>query len=212
MTVIIELPVAQLVKADWNYKTDASPEQIEKLAASIRWDESAGVLAVRELGKNKYEVIDGNHRLEAVRVLKWETVPCENFGEISLARAVVVARRRNYQWFEDNILSLSKLMTDIVFPEIPIADLVTFMPDTAESLEALGKLTSDPFVWNTDGVPDLPPDQSYPFIRLRVALTKASSQAFLKVREKISQSKKLDTQDAERAAGQVVEYLLRKVK
>ena len=136
-TQLAEIPVEHLVPADWNYKTDATPEQVEKLAESIRKDGSAGVLAVRELGVEVFEVIDGNHRLQAIQRLGWDEVPCENFGEISKAHAITIARRRNYQWFEDDESELAKLMRDIVSKEFDVSDLAQFMPDSPEALEAM---------------------------------------------------------------------------
>ena len=114
-TQLVEMNESDLVKADWNYKTDGTEEQIEKLMASIGVDKSVGVLAVREKGK-KFEVIDGNHRLEAIKRLGWKKVPCENFGDISKAKAITIARRRNHKWFEDDVLAYAKLFKeDVLF-------------------------------------------------------------------------------------------------
>ena len=63
---------------------------------SIEEDKSVGVLAVREID-GKFEVIDGNHRLEALIRMKWKKVPCENFGQITKAKAITIARRRNHK-------------------------------------------------------------------------------------------------------------------
>ena len=78
MKEVIKLPIEQLVKAEWNYKTDGTDEQIQKLMNSIEYDKSAGILAVRKI-RDKYEVIDGNHRLEALRRLNYKEVQVENF-------------------------------------------------------------------------------------------------------------------------------------
>jgi len=139
-TQLAELNVADLIKADWNYKSDASAEMLEKLCASISKDHSAGVLAVREMESGQFEVIDGNHRFQAVCELGWEKVPCENFGEISLAHAVTVARRRNHQWFEDDPLAFAELYRDVVLPEYSVGELEQFMPDSQQELEDLAKL------------------------------------------------------------------------
>ena len=93
MKELITLSIDKLIKADWNYKTDGSEEQITKLMNSIEYDNSAGVLAVRKI-KNKFEVIDGNHRLEALRRLDWKEIQVENFGELSKAKAIILSRRK----------------------------------------------------------------------------------------------------------------------
>jgi len=142
---IMIIKINDLIPADWNYKSDGTEEQIETLCNSIKEDKSAGVPAVRHLG-DKFEVIDGNHRLEALKRLKWKEVPCENFGDISKAKAIVVARRRNHKWFEDDVLKLSGLFKDDVSKEYTVDHLEKIMPDTREEIEALITLTD--FDWN----------------------------------------------------------------
>jgi hypothetical protein len=124
-----------LISAEWNYKRAASPEALKKLAASIDKDRSAGVMAVRELKAGKLEVIDGNHRLDAIDVLGWKIVKVENFGPITKADAVLIARRRNHQWFEDDEFALAALIRDVVLPEYgTLEGLEDFMPDSAQDL------------------------------------------------------------------------------
>ena len=128
-TQLAELSINDLIKADWNYKTEGTEEQIEKLITSIKVDKSVGVLAVREISisedkdgmeVNKFEVIDGNHRLEALIRMNWEKVPCENFGDISKAKAITIARRRNHKWFEDDLLAYATLFKEDVLKEFKI--------------------------------------------------------------------------------------------
>ena len=89
---------------------------------------------------------DGNHRLEAIHLLGWKTVFCENFGGISKGEAVLIARRRNYQWFDDDVLKLAELFRDEVIPEITIEDMTEFMPDTKQELQDLTNLLD--YDWN----------------------------------------------------------------
>ena len=145
-TQLAQINMEDLIKADWNYKTDGSEKQISKLMNSIDEDKSIGVLAVREIEKEKFEVIDGNHRLEAIKRLGWEKVPCENFGTISKAKAITIARRRNHKWFEDDILSYAELFTNDVLSEYSIEELEKFMPETKKELEDLEKLVD--FDWS----------------------------------------------------------------
>jgi hypothetical protein len=147
---VLDVPIDKLAPAKWNYKTDGTPEQIEQLGRSIQEDASAGVMAVRELdGNGTLEVIDGNHRLYALRELGWSTVRVENFGGISLAKAVTIARRRNYQWFEDDPLKLGSLLKNVVVPEIPIAELAEYMPETREEIEHM--IETVEFPWDKLG-------------------------------------------------------------
>lgn len=130
----------QLIKADWNYKTDGTQEEIEKLAKSIDHDKSAGVLAVREVETDEgpmLEVMDGNHRLDAIKHLGWPKVVVENFGPITKAQAVTVARRRNHSWFDDDLFKLGKLYNEEVLKEFSIDELKEFMPESELELEGL---------------------------------------------------------------------------
>ncbi len=133
-TQLVEIDSKDLIYADWNYKTDGSPEQIDKLCNSIKEDNSAGVVAVREMN-GMFEVIDGNHRLKAVKKLGWKKVPCENFGEISKAKAITIARRRNHKWFDDDILAYADLFKNDILREYTLDDLEGFMPESREEME-----------------------------------------------------------------------------
>jgi len=148
ITEIVNIPIDQLLPAEWNYKLPATEEQLKKLSRSIKHDGSAGVLAVREVDGG-YEVMDGNHRLQVIQEQGWEEVPCENFGIISKAEAITIARRRNWQWFPDDVIILSELIADVVIPEIPIVDLAQFMPDDEAELRAMADLAQD-FDWDID--------------------------------------------------------------
>jgi len=130
-TQLAEIDTKDLIKAEWNYKTDGTQEQIDKLINSIKEDSSVGVVAIRELG-DKFEVIDGNHRLEALIQMKWKKVPCENFGDISKAKAITIARRRNHKWFDDDIIAYDEIFKDELLYEYTIDELESFMPYTKE--------------------------------------------------------------------------------
>jgi hypothetical protein len=143
--------VEGLVSAPWNYKRP-NPDMIEKLAASIQHDASAGVMAVREIDGGRLEVIDGNHRLEAIKRLGWQQALVENFGAISKAQAVLIAQRRNAQWFEDDLPALSRLMRDVVIPELSLDEIEGMMPQDRRSLDQLLALAD--FDW--DSIPERP--------------------------------------------------------
>lgn len=136
-TKIIEVDLDTLVPAVWNPKVEASDALIKKLARSVERDKSAGVLAVRELPDGALEVIDGNHRLEAIRSLGWRTAWVENFGRITTPEAVTICRRRNHEWVALDRDKYATLMREVVVPEIRVDDLVAFMPETRAELDRL---------------------------------------------------------------------------
>lgn len=155
-TQIMVIDADQIIRADWNYKDEGTQEEINKLAESIKRDRSAGVLPVRETGKLNsrglpiYESVDGNHRVPAcLDVLKWPRLVVENFGEMPIHEAILIAKRRNHNWFKDNNEKLSVLFRDFIIPNVPMEDLLTFMPDTEEEMAALLSLSDTLDITNT---------------------------------------------------------------
>lgn len=136
MKQVETLEIDKLIKAEWNYKTDGTEEQIQKLMKSIEYDDSAGILAVRKLN-DKYEVIDGNHRLEALRRLGWKSIQVENFGDLPKSKAIVISRRRNHVWFDDDLKAFSDLIKNDVLPEIDTETLKEILPDTPDEIDNL---------------------------------------------------------------------------
>ena len=136
MNKVETMNIDNLVKAEWNYKTDGTEEQINKLIKSIKYDDSAGILAVRKLN-DKYEVIDGNHRLEALRRIGWQQIQVENFGEIPKSKAIIIARRRNHVWFDDDLKAFSDLIKNDVLPDIDTDTLKDILPDTPDEIDNL---------------------------------------------------------------------------
>lgn len=136
MNKVETMNINSLIKAEWNYKTDGTDEQINKLIKSIEYDNSAGILAVRKLDE-KYEVIDGNHRLEALRRMGWQEIQVENFGEIPKSKAIVISRRRNHVWFDDDLKAFSDLIKNDVLPDINTDTLKEILPDTPDEIDNL---------------------------------------------------------------------------
>jgi hypothetical protein len=137
--VLVEVPIERLVPAPWNPKPTEDDEAVRKLIESIKEDNSAGVPVVRELEGSLFEVIDGNHRIEALRQLGWKSVTCENFGRIPKAAAILIGRRRNHQWFEMDNVAFAKLLQTDILAEVNMDDLLPIMPESKGELEDLAK-------------------------------------------------------------------------
>ena len=135
MRPVVKMKTCNLVGAEWNYKTDGTEEQIDKLIRSIEHDNSIGVIAVRELDTGKFEVIDGNHRFQAVKQMGWTEVMVEDFGRLSKAEAIVLSRRRNHEWFEDDLLEFGKLLQEDVIHEVNESTLKSILPDSEEDIQ-----------------------------------------------------------------------------
>lgn len=193
-TNISEVEVGRLVPADWNFKVEATPEQLQKLANSIEKDRSAGVFAVRELPDGSLEVMDGNHRLAAIRHAGWSTVYVENFGPISLAEAVLIARRRNYQWFDTDFVELANLVQNVVLPEYPVEDMIEFMPESLEELQALADL-AEKWEWPDEWDGEVDDSDIEALVSFSVIFDKSEKVLFQQAVDAVSKKKDLGNID-----------------
>ena len=75
----LEIDINELVKADWNYKTD-DEFKLKKLQENIKRNGQIENIIIRELDTGFFEIVNGNHRYEALLSLKQEKVMCYNLG------------------------------------------------------------------------------------------------------------------------------------
>jgi len=118
------MSIDKLKEADWNPK-DYPGEFLKRLEASILYEGAYGVLAVRKLDDDSYEVIDGNHRLRVLRRLGYEEVYVEDFGEIDFNTAYLIFWQRNQLWNPINYEELFKLTNKY---EIKLNDVTITVP------------------------------------------------------------------------------------
>tara|TARA_R100000734_G_scaffold19098_2_gene18077 strand:+ start:333 stop:986 length:654 start_codon:yes stop_codon:yes gene_type:complete len=107
----LDIDVNQLVKADWNYKED-DKELSKKLKKNIEEEGIIQNLIVRELG-DKYEVVNGNHRLDVMNDLGITKVHVYNYGKISKNKAMEVAIKTNETAFKTNALKLGETFSEL---------------------------------------------------------------------------------------------------
>lgn len=121
-----EIPIDKLVKAGWNYKEN-NQELAEKLSNNIKRNGQIENIIVRELETGFYEVVNGNHRLDVLKELGFETVYSFNLGDISEAQAKRIAVETNETKFESSEKLLKGIMKEIN-NEFDIDDLLLTMP------------------------------------------------------------------------------------
>lgn len=121
-----KLPIDKLVKADWNYKTDNSVLK-EKLKNNIKRNGQIENIIVRELNTGFYEIINGNHRYDALVELGITEVVVYDFGNISLSAAQRIAIETNETRFETDAQKLSQLLQELSI-EFSNEDLMDTMP------------------------------------------------------------------------------------
>jgi len=134
-------PVADLVKAPLNFKEDYDV-QLAKLIANLRRNGQVELVQLRELGDGKFEVVNGNHRLDAFNVLGWTQVLAYNLGAVSVEDAQRLALELNETRFRSDHLRIAGIVAALS-ERYSMEDLESTLPysraDLDSYLEALGK-------------------------------------------------------------------------
>ena len=144
---------SKLIKADWNYKTD-DEKKLKDLIENFKRNGQVENIIIRELAKNKYEVVNGNHRLDALKALGIEMAVVYNKGKINKAEAVRLAIETNETKFPNDNIKLAEAITELS-EKYPIEDLVKTMPYSNAELNNLLNIVN--FDWedfNTHKVED----------------------------------------------------------
>jgi len=133
----VDIEIEKLTPANWNYKQDYS-KLLEKLKNNIKRNGQIENIIVRELETGFFEVVNGNHRLEAFKQLGFNLIKCYNIGKVSLQQAQRIAIETNETKFQSNQDQLNAILKEII-GEDSIDDLIQTLPfeeDFLKSLEA----------------------------------------------------------------------------
>lgn len=121
----------RLVPAPWNYKLE-EPEKLSKFIESVRRNQFIYPLVIaqraEEPDNEAYEVLDGNHRLEALR--KYSTlkeVPCVVFGRLTMNERKRLGVELNEWSFAKEPYRFAELFNDFSV-DFSIDDLAATMP------------------------------------------------------------------------------------
>ncbi len=95
----VDVPLSELVKAPWNYKGE-DEQTSTQLHNSLKKYGLIQNLIIRWLPSGKYEVCNGNHRLDELALLKHKTAHCYNLGDVSLQVAQRISIETNELHFE----------------------------------------------------------------------------------------------------------------
>jgi len=126
------MDITKLVKAEWNYKGEDA-EKSGKLQENIKRNGQIENIIVRELETGFYEVVNGNHRYDAMKEIGFKFAVVHNKGKISLSQAKRIAIETNETRFETDQLKLAELLGDIS-QEFNIDDLAITMPFNADEI------------------------------------------------------------------------------
>lgn len=108
-----QIPIDRLVKAGWNYKQD-NQGLMDKLVENIRRNGQIENIIIRDMADGSFEIINGNHRLDAMRALEFESVYCYNLGDISDAQAKRIAIETNETKFFTDQSRLEEIILEII--------------------------------------------------------------------------------------------------
>lgn len=119
----------------WNYNQQKD-SIFAKLVASIRRYGFARPLIVRTLDDGTKEVIDGEHGLNAAKLLKMPEVPCIDLGTVPDSRAKEMTIILNELGGRPDEARLGDLLKSIA-ATVDVEEAMAVMPYTAQQLEML---------------------------------------------------------------------------
>jgi len=120
----VHISIDRLTPADWNYKKD-NPDLLDKLKNNIKRNGMIENLIIRDLKNGFFEVVNGNHRLQALKDLNWKKpIMVFNMGNISTPHAQRIAIETNETKFDKDNVELSKILKELSI-EFDIDDIST---------------------------------------------------------------------------------------
>lgn len=138
------VPIEMVDEAPWNYKEN-DDEQSKVLAANLKRNGQIENVIIREKDDGRFEMVNGNHRLVAMRTLGAKRVFACNKGKITEHEAKRIAIETNETRFQTDQLKLGKIMAELG-STFGFAELAETMPWTQQNLELMAQLES--FSWD----------------------------------------------------------------
>jgi len=137
------IPMEELVKAEWNYKQE-DEEMATALVENFKRNGQVENLIVRQLDTGYYEVVNGNHRYDALKVLGAKKVVVYDKGKISLTEAQRLAVETNESKFVADQVELAKLLKEMTdtFDE---DELLATLPYSKQELDNMVSMTEFDF-------------------------------------------------------------------
>jgi len=140
MMKVTEIDLERLQEAPWNpNKMDS--KTLARLKKSLSRYGLVGPLVVRPDGDSNYEVLSGNQRLKVIEELGFKQVPCV-IVQLNDTEAKLLAQALNTLRGEDDLGLKGKLLREIL-SKIPEGEVLSLLPETAESLRALSSFTQE---------------------------------------------------------------------
>lgn len=169
----VSIEIDKLALASWNYKTE-NEELVEKLKNNIKLNGQIENIIVRELDTGFFEVVNGNHRLIAMKDLKIDKVVCYNLGKVSDAKAKRIAVETNETKFPADNIKLAETIKEILL-DFTIDDIAFTMPYTKDDIENFNKMLE--FSWDEVGAGS-PQEEGEDFETIKLTLPREVAEQF----------------------------------
>lgn len=129
------IPLSKIVKNNYNYK-GMDDFMSMRLKNNIERNGQVQNIIVRELDSGKYEIVNGEHRIDEMRKLKKKHAMCFNVGAVSRDDAVLLMIETNETNFDPNLYELGGLLSDIK-NDVSVEDMVYELPYESDEIDRL---------------------------------------------------------------------------
>jgi len=129
---LIEIDPRELSHNPWNSNI-VSPENMVKLEESLRRNGWVKPALARQTNKG-FEILGGQHRVEAAIALGHESVPIINLGEMTDLKAKEIGLIDNARYGSDDAISLAEILEEISVD----TNASIFLPFDESDLASLG--------------------------------------------------------------------------
>ena len=139
-----KLPVEFLQPGQYQPRKIMTDDALEELASSIKAQGVIQPIVVRELGKDKYEIIAGERRWRASQLVELDVIPClvkEIPDEAAIAMALIENIQREDLNAMEEAVALQRLMQEFELTHQQTADAVGKSRTTVTNLLRLLSLT-----------------------------------------------------------------------
>lgn len=208
-----EVEVGLLKPNPWNTNI-VTPENEEKIEASIKRFGLFRPIVARQLEDGHLEILGGEHRWTVAKRLGYKAVPVVNLGKIDDKKAKEIGLVDNGRYGEDDALALSELLKELGSTD----DILAFLPYSGDELENLFSTSSialdDLDIPEDDGsVPDLPAAkaaQTHQIMRFKVPVE--DSDFVQRMIEQTMKTQGFTDDDSMTNAGHALVHLLKGIK
>ncbi len=144
--VLKEMPLDMIQRGQYQPRRDMDPEALEELAQSIKQQGVMQPIVVREISKNRYEIIAGERRWRASQLAGLDKIPViirDVPDEAAIAMALIEnIQRENLNPVEEAI-ALQRLQSEFELTQSQVAEAVGKSRSTITNLLRLLSLKDD---------------------------------------------------------------------